>query len=118
MLSEEDSQTVSSLENSIKGSNREFEREIERCANLSRELQWDSKDCISDIYSSSIADLLRIKSIWHELELKINLSLREIATKMKIPYSWVGACTCEECKNAKQIQGKGKGKGKGKKSKK
>ena len=72
-LSEEDSQTVSSLENSIEETNREFEREIERCANLSRELQWDSKDCVSDIYSNSIADLLRIKSIWHELELKINL---------------------------------------------
>ena len=111
MLSEEDSQTVSSLENSIEETNREFEREIDRVANLSRELQWD-RDCISDIYSNSMADLSKIKNEWHELELKINLSLRDIATKMKIPYSWVGACTCEECKNAKQIQGKGKGKGK------
>ena len=110
MLSEEDSQTVSSLENSIEETNREFEREIERCANLSRELQYG--DSISDIYSNSKVKLTRMKNEWHKLELEMNLSLREIATKMKIPYSWVGACTCEECKNAKQIQGKGKGKGK------
>ena len=59
-----------------------------------------------------MADLSQIKNEWHELKLKINRSLREIATKMKKPYSWVGDCTCEECKNAKQMQGKGKGKGK------
>ena len=111
MLSEEDSETVSSLENSIEETNRDIEREIDRCANLFRELQWN-RDSIFDIYSNSMAKLTRIKKEWHELELKINLSLREIATEMKIPYSWVGACTCEECKNAKQIQGKGKGKGK------
>ena len=110
MLSEEDSQTVSSLENSIEETNREFEREIERCANLSRELQYGESCC--DIYSNSKVKLTRMKNEWHKLELQINLSLREIATKMKIPYSWVGACTCEECKNAKQVQGKGKGKGK------
>ena len=60
MLSEEDSETVSSLENSIEETNREFEREIDRCANLSKELQWD-RDSISDIYSNSMANLSRIK---------------------------------------------------------
>ena len=111
MLSEDDSQTVSLLENSIEETNREFEREIDRVAHLSRELQYD-RDSIYDLYSKSMADLSQIKNEWHELKLKINRSLREIATKMKKPYSWVGDCTCEECKNAKQMQGKGKGKGK------
>ena len=79
-----------------------------------KDSEWiqDRKIRNNENHGSNNRSLLRIKSIWHELELKINLSLREIATKMKIPYSWVGACTCEECKNAKQMQGKGKGKGK------
>ena len=49
---------------------------------------------------------------WHELEFKINLSLKDIATKMKRPYVWTGGCKCKKCQNAKNVKGKGKGKGK------
>ena len=87
-----------------------FENEINRFANLAKELKYErnsSWSILEDIYRP-IEPSLIVKE-WHELEFEINLSLKDIATKKK-PYVWTGDCKCEECQNAKNVKGKGKGK--------
>ena len=112
-LSDEDFQLVSSFENSIEEMYKKFEDEINRFANLAKELKYErnvSWPILEDMYRP-IEPSLIIKE-WHELEFKINLSLKDIATKMKRPYVWTGGCKCKKCQNAKNVKGKGKGKGK------
>ena len=116
-LSEEDFQLVLSMENSIEETYNKFENEINRFANLAKELKYErnsSWSILEDIYRP-IEPSLIVKE-WHELEFEINLSLKDLATKMKRPYVWTGGRKCEKCQNTKKV--KGKGKGKGKKSKK
>ena len=112
-LSDEDFQLVSSFENSIEEMYKKFENEINRFANLAKELKYErnvSWPILEDMYRP-IEPSLIVKE-WHELEFKINLSLKDIATKMKRPYVWTGGCKCKKCQNAKNVKGKGKGKGK------
>ena len=111
-LSEEDFQLVSSMENSIEETYNKFENEINKFADQAKELKYEDLwwSILEDMYCP-IEPSLIVKE-WHELEFEINLSLKDIATKMKKPYVWTGGCKCEKCQNAKNVKGKGKGKGK------
>ena len=112
-LSEEDFQLILSLEYSIEEKYNKFENEINRFANLAKELKYEinvSWSNLEDLYHP-IEPSLIVKE-WHKLEFEINLSLKDIATKMKRPYVWTGGCKCRECQNAQNVKGKGKGKGK------
>ena len=111
-LSEEDSQTISGLENSIEEKYQNFEREIDRIAKLAKELKYErgSLGILTDMYSTLLNPNYQIQKEWHKLRLKMDLSLKEIATKMGKPYVWADSCHCEECTSIKNINGKGKGK--------
>ena len=111
-LSEEDSQTISCLENSIEERYQNFEREIDRIANHAKELKYDrgSLGILTNMYSTILNRNYQIQKEWHKLRLEMDLSLKEIATKMGKPYVWADSCHCEECTSIKNIKGKGKGK--------
>ena len=66
---------------------------------------------LDDLYSTTDNDRSsKMAEEWHQLTLRIDLSLKDIATKMERPYVWAKSCHCEKCLNAKKIKGKGKGK--------
>ena len=112
-LSVEDSQTVVLLENSIEETYKKFENDISRVANIAKDLKYENNCCkiLDDLYSKTNNwKTSKIQEEWHQLRLKIDLSLKEIATKLKKPYEWTYKCHCEECLDAKKIKGKGKGK--------
>ena len=112
-LSEEDSKTVLSFENSIEETYKKFESEIDRVANLAKDLKYENNwyAVLDDFYSTTNNDRSsKMAEEWHQLTLRIDLSLKDIATKMERPYVWAKSCHCEKCLNAKKIKGKGKGK--------
>ena len=112
-LSVEDSQKVVLLENSIEETYKKFENDISRVANIAKDLKYEHNCCkiLDDLYSKTNNwKTSKIQEEWHQLILKIDLSLKEIATKLKKPYEWTYKCHCQECLDAKKLKGKGKGK--------
>ena len=112
-LSEEDSQELVLLENSIEETYKKFENDISRVANIAKDLKYENNCCkiLDDLYSKTNNwKTSKIQEEWHQLRLKIDLSLKEIATKLKKPYEWTYKCHCQECLDAKKLKGKGKGK--------
>ena len=119
-LSEEDSQEILLLENTMKEMYAKFEHEIDKCVEESKSMEyqgdsWNSFVSLARLFDRADPDILSPRE-WHDYRLSTEIALKRISTKMNEPYVWMCTCVCEECTNAKNI--KGKGKGKGKKSKK
>ena len=54
----------------------------------------------------------KIRTDWHDFELRIHLKLKDISEKIKEPYEWTVDCSCVKCQSEKNANVKGKGKGK------
>ena len=65
---------------------------------------------LADFYGLLMHPNYQIQNDWHDLGLKIDLSLKEISVKINEPYEWSYSCHCEKCLSAKNLKGKGKGK--------
>ena len=66
----------------------------------------DSFSKLEDMWSNLMRPNYQIRNKWHDLCLNVDLTLKEIAKKLKKPYEWESSCFCDECLRVKNINAK------------
>ena len=129
-LSKEDSQKIGLFKNRFQDMFDKFEREIDKVAANTKEMEYEynpdhcytqeqyiknpkkynnikgSFNKLEDMWSTLMRPNYQIRDEWHDLCLDIDLTLKEIATKLKKPYEWEANCFCDKCLRVKDINAK------------
>ena len=129
-LSKEDLKTVNTFQKTFQDMFDKFESEIDKVASATKDMEYEyqpelvytleSRDRnpekynnrqssfskLQDLWSTLMRPNYQIRDDWHDLCLKIDLTLKEIATRMKKSYEWEDSCFCDECLRVKNIDSK------------
>ena len=96
-LSEEDSQQILLLENTMKEIYTKFEHEIDRCVEESKSMEfkggWDSFTNLAELFDRADADILYPRE-WHDYCLSTAIELKRISTKMNELYVCLDVHLC------------------------
>ena len=61
---------------------------------------------IDNLWSTLTRSNYQIRDEWHDHRLNIDLTMKDITTKLKNPYEWEDSCFCEKCLGVKNIDAK------------
>ena len=129
-LSEKDSKKIGLFKKRFKDMFDKFESEIDQVAANAKDMEYehdpdliytleqydknpekynhrnDSFSKLEDMWSNLMRPNYQIRNKWHDLCLNVDLTLKEIAKKLKKPYEWESSCFCDECLRVKNINAK------------
>ena len=129
-LSKKDSQAIVMFQKSFKDMFDKFESEIDKVAAVTKDMEYEyepdlvytsesraknpekyknrkgSFRKLADLWSTLTRSNYQIRDEWHDHRLNIDLTLKEIATKLKKPYEWEDSCFCDKCLSVKNIDAK------------
>ena len=129
-LSEKDSKKIGLFKKRFQDMFDKFESEIDQVAANAKDMEYehdpdliytleqydknpekynhrnDSFSKLEDMWSNLMRPNYQIRNKWHDLCLNVDLTLKEIAKKLKKPYEWESSCFCDECLRVKNINAK------------
>ena len=129
-LSEKDSKKIGLFKKRFQDMFDKFESEIDQVAANTKDMEYeydpdliytleqydknpekynhrnDSFSKLEDMWSNLMRPNYQIRNEWHDLCLNVDLTLKEIAKKLKKPYEWESSCFCDECLRVKSINAK------------
>ena len=84
----------------------QFEKEIGVIAENAKDKGWNYDELYYTLMPNRKKERPRLYHDWHDLELELDLALKNIAGKLKKTYCWAMGCFCTKCKSAKNMSDK------------
>ena len=84
----------------------QFEKEIGVIAENAKDKGWNYDELYNTLMPNGKKERPRLYRDWHDLELELDLALKNIAGKLKKTYCWTMGCFCTKCKSAKNMSDK------------